>query len=54
LAAEARPWGRVSDRTLTLVLAVLLLVLVLTVLGGWWALRDPRMEPVPMPSASQA
>jgi hypothetical protein len=49
---RARP--RISDRALTLLVAVLLGVLLATVVGGWWTLRSPGLDPVPIPAVSQA
>ncbi len=49
---RARP--RISDRALTLLVAALLVVLLATVVGGWLTLRSPGMDPVSIPSVSQA
>jgi hypothetical protein len=54
LAGEGRHGLEVSDRTLGLVAVALLLVLALTLVAGWLALREPRMPPVPLPSVAQA
>ena len=60
MAAEAtadrrrRGWPRLSDRALTWLVAVLLLVLLATVVGGWWTLRSPGLEPVALPAVGQA
>ena len=43
-----------SERSLTLLAAVLLLALLATVVGGWWTLRSPGLEPVSIPSVGQA
>jgi hypothetical protein len=51
-----RTWRtlEVSDRALRTAVVALLLVLALTLVGGWLALREPRMDPVPVPSVAQA
>jgi hypothetical protein len=52
LAAERR--GGRGDRVLLLALAALTVVLALTLLGAWLAVRQPPMEPVAVPSVAQA
>jgi hypothetical protein len=55
LAADRPPRRlEVSDRALGTAAVALLLVLALTLVGGWLALREPRMDPVPLPSVAQA
>lgn len=44
----------VSDRALTLLVAGLLVVLLAAVLVAWLTVRSPGLEPVSIPSASQA
>jgi hypothetical protein len=39
---------------LGLAVAALLLVLALTLLAGWQSVRQPRMEPVAVPSLARA
>ena len=51
-ASRTRP--RISDRALTLLLAALLVVLLATLVGGWLTLRSPGLDPVSIPSVSQA
>ena len=54
-APERRPTRlRLSDRALTALVATLLLVLLATLVGGWLVLRSPGLEPVSIPSVSQA
>ena len=43
-----------SDRALTLLVAALLVVLLATLVGGWLTLRSPGLDPVSIPSVSQA
>ncbi|SDS05997.1 hypothetical protein SAMN04488543_0991 [Friedmanniella luteola] len=50
--ASRRP--RLSDRALTGLVATLLLVLLATLVAGWLTLRSPGLEPVSIPSLSQA
>lgn len=55
MAAERPPrTSEVGDRALRTAVVALLLVLALTLVGGWLALREPRMDPVPLPSVAQA
>jgi uncharacterized membrane protein YccC len=51
---RARTRPRLSDRALTALVAVLLVVLLATLVGGWLTLRSPGLDPVPLPSVSQA
>jgi hypothetical protein len=51
--AERRAGSR-GDRVLLLALAGLAVVLVLTLLGAWRAVRPPPMEPVAVPSLARA
>ena len=53
MAAERRAGSR-GDRVLLLALAGLAVILVLTLLGAWLAVRQPRMEPVTVPSVARA
>ena len=60
MAAEAPAGGRregrlrLSERALTMLVAVLLLVLLATVVGGWLTLRSPGLDPAGIPSVGQA
>jgi hypothetical protein len=44
----------VSERSLVLVLIGLVVVLALTLVVGWLAVRTPAAQPVPVPSVSAA
>ncbi len=46
--------SRPSERALVLLVAVLVLILVATVVGGWLTLRSPGLAPVSIPSVGQA
>lgn len=49
-----RTRSRLSDRALTGLVATLLVVLLATLVGGWLTLRSPGLDPVSIPSVSQA
>ena len=43
-----------GDRVLRAALGVLLVVLALTLVAAWLAVRQPASDPVPVPSVSRA
>lgn len=45
--------SRISTRTLAVVAMLLVAVLLASVLASFLLLRQPRLEPVPVPSVSQ-
>jgi len=44
---------RPGERTLVVVLAVLAVALLVLLVAGWLAVREPATSPVPVPSVSQ-